>query len=178
MWEWCYDVKSFGAGSFNSCDDNYLKHAVFHFCCSSLTLVDDFPCKLGWMFCNVFLFLVNIPHMPCAQKEAFHNSLMMRTLGGKALSQRHWWPEKCLGLIRLPVVCKLALAWTTATDSCGPPGEALTSQGRYVINPGLEYQRFSQLHGLTSSSIFSICTKQNKKTLTLIYFSFSAVAAG
>lgn len=40
-----------------------------------------------------------------------------------------------------PVVCKLTPAWTGATDT-SPPGEPLTSQGRYVINPRLKYQRF------------------------------------
>lgn len=61
----------------------------------------------------------------------------------KVLSWR-WQPWEMPGPNQdaTPVVCKLTLSWTGATDT-SPPGVALTSQGRHVINSGLEYQRWS-----------------------------------
>lgn len=51
------------------------------------------------------------------------------------------WELPGLNQAATPVVCKLTPAWTGATAT-SPPGEPLTSQGSYVINPRLAFRRF------------------------------------
>lgn len=70
-----------------------------------------------------------------------------------------------------PVVCKLTPTWTGATEM-SPPGAALTSQGRYVINSGARVSALctaveNDLKQLLFRVVFMETAGQNRKLGTL-----------
>lgn len=89
------------------------------------------------------------------------------------LSQLDRRPREMPGLNQdaAPVVCKLTLSWTGATDM-SPPGVALTSQGRYVINSGARVSALctaveNDLKQLLFRVVFMETAGQNRKLGTL-----------